>query len=78
MSHNKFDQFNDLVTRFAAADGTLAEEQSQEILSTELAHEVLDAIAAGRINPYSINGPYGQDYARRKHSHPNNWDHMNP
>jgi hypothetical protein len=78
MSHNTFDQFKALVTRLASADGTLAEEQSQEILSTELAHEVLDAIAAGRINPYSINGPYGEDYARRTYSHPNDWSHMNP
>lgn len=78
MSHTKLNQFKDLVVRLAAADGTLAEEQSQEILATKLAREVLDAIVAGRINPYSLDGPYGQDYARRTYSHPNNWNHMNP
>ena len=47
MSHNKFDQFNDLVTRLAAADGTVAEEHSHEILDTELAREVLETIVGG-------------------------------
>jgi hypothetical protein len=47
MSHNTFDQFNDLVTRLAAADGTLAEEHAHEILDTALAREELEAIVAG-------------------------------
>jgi hypothetical protein len=61
MSHNKFDQFKALVTRFAAADGTLEAERSQAILDTELAREVLEAIAAGMMNPYGVGGPYGSE-----------------
>ena len=59
MSHNKFDQFNDLVTRLAAADGTVAEENSYEILDTELAREVLEAIVGGMI--CTIPNPYAGD-----------------
>jgi hypothetical protein len=65
MSHNTFDQFNALVTRLAAADGIVAAERSHEILDTELAREVLEAIVGGRIrvchfsdNPYDSNGKY--------------------
>jgi hypothetical protein len=62
MSHNTFDQFNDLVTRLAAADGTVAAERSHEILDTELAREVLEAIVAGLDsrggNQYSPGGLY--------------------
>jgi hypothetical protein len=63
MSHNKFDQFNDLVTRLAATDGTIADERSQELLDTELAREELEAIVAGiwnriTINPYEPGGMY--------------------
>jgi hypothetical protein len=47
MSHNKFDQFNDLVTRLAAADGTVTAERSQELLDTALTREVLAAIVGG-------------------------------
>ena len=70
MSHNTFDQFNDLVTRLAAADGTLAEERSHELLDTELAREELEAIVAGlaRENPYGVYGPYG-DSTRSKYCH---------
>jgi hypothetical protein len=56
MSHNKFDQFNDLVTRLAAADGTLADERSHAILDTELAREVLEAIVGGQMSRYQ--NPY--------------------
>jgi hypothetical protein len=60
MSHNKFDQFNDLVTKLAA-DGTVAEARSHEILDTALAREVLTAIVGGRKlasgdNPYEQGG----------------------
>jgi hypothetical protein len=62
MSHNTFNQFNALVTRLAAADGTLAEARSHEILETELAREVLEAIVAGQDsrggNQYSPGGLY--------------------
>jgi hypothetical protein len=47
MSHNTFDQFNDLVTRLAATDGTLAAAHSHKLLDTELAREVLEAIVGG-------------------------------
>jgi hypothetical protein len=58
MTHTKFDQFNDLVTRLAAADGTVAAEHSHEILDTELASEVLEAIVAGMYSYDSRNNPY--------------------
>jgi hypothetical protein len=60
MSQNKFDQFNDLVTWLATADGTLAAEHSHELLDTELAREVLEAIVGGMIgdNPYGQGGIY--------------------
>ena len=47
MSQNKFDQFNNLVTLLAAADGTVAEERAHDIPDTELSHEVLAAIVGG-------------------------------
>jgi hypothetical protein len=50
MSHNTFDQCNDLVTRLTAADGTLAAECSPERLDPELAHEVLAAIVGGQMS----------------------------
>ncbi|HEY7495663.1 MAG TPA: hypothetical protein VIH59_31735 [Candidatus Tectomicrobia bacterium] len=64
MTHNIFDQFNALVTRLAAADGTLAVERSDEILDTALAREVLAAIVAGMrsdYNPYVDCGPYAAE-----------------
>ncbi|HEY7496099.1 MAG TPA: hypothetical protein VIH59_33975 [Candidatus Tectomicrobia bacterium] len=48
MSHNKVDQFKALVTRLAAADGTIAEGHAREILDAELAREVLEAIVGGQ------------------------------
>jgi hypothetical protein len=47
MSQNKFDPFNNLVTRLVAADGSVAEERAHEILDIELAREVLEAIVGG-------------------------------
>ena len=60
MSHNTSSQFSDLVTRLTSADGTLAEAHSHEILDTELAREVLEAIVGGRPadNPYGQGGIY--------------------
>ena len=48
MSHNQFDQCNDLVTWLAAADGTIAAEHAHDIPDTALSHEVLAAIVGGR------------------------------
>ena len=59
MSHNQFDQFNALVTRLVAADGTVAAERAHELLDTALAHEVLAAIVGGR-RPESRDNPYEQ------------------
>jgi hypothetical protein len=47
MTHNTFDQFNALVTRLAAADGTVADERAHDIPDTALSHEVLAAIVGG-------------------------------
>jgi hypothetical protein len=47
MSQHTFDQFNHLVTRLAAAEGTVAEEGAYGIPNTELSHEVLAAIVGG-------------------------------
>lgn len=63
MSQNTFDQFNDLVTRLAAADGTIAEERSHEVLATELACEILESVVGGQDNwhnPYAPGGLYGR------------------
>jgi hypothetical protein len=60
MAHNKFDQFNDLVTRLTGADGTVAEEGSHEILDTELAREVLEAIVGGQQGGENLYGPWGR------------------
>jgi hypothetical protein len=49
---NVDDQFHDLVTRLAAADGTVAEERAPEILDTALAHEMLEAIVGGHRSRY--------------------------
>jgi hypothetical protein len=48
MSHDKLNPCNNLVTRLAAADGTLEEARSHELLDTELAREVLEAIVGGQ------------------------------
>ena len=48
MSHNQFDQCNDLVTWLAAADGTIAAEHAHAIPATALSREVLAAIVGGR------------------------------
>jgi hypothetical protein len=47
MSHNTFDQFNDLMARLTAADGTVAEEHSHELPDIQLTTEVLDTIVGG-------------------------------
>lgn len=49
MSQNTFDQCNDLITRIATADGTVAAERSYEMLDTELAREMLEAIVGGQM-----------------------------
>ncbi|HEY7495658.1 MAG TPA: hypothetical protein VIH59_31710 [Candidatus Tectomicrobia bacterium] len=51
MSHNRFDQYNGLVTRLAAAAGTVADECSDEILDTALTREELQAIVGGHGQP---------------------------
>jgi hypothetical protein len=47
MSHNKYNQFNALVTRLAAADGAIADEHTQAIPDTQLSREVLTTIVGG-------------------------------
>ncbi|HEY7495662.1 MAG TPA: hypothetical protein VIH59_31730 [Candidatus Tectomicrobia bacterium] len=59
MTRNTFDQFNDLMARLMAADGTVAEELAHELLDSELAREVLAAIVGGR-NLASEDNPYEQ------------------
>ena len=59
MTHNTFAQFNDLVARLVAADGTVAEELARELLDTEPAREVLTAIVGGR-KLASGDNPYEQ------------------
>jgi len=49
MLHNTFDQFNDFVTRIAAAAGTVAAEHAHAMLDTALAREVLAAIVGGQV-----------------------------
>jgi hypothetical protein len=49
MSHNTCDQYNDLVPRLTAADGTLAEAHTYELLDTVLAREELEAIVGGML-----------------------------
>jgi hypothetical protein len=52
---NVYDQLNDLVTRLAAADGTVAAERAPDIPATDLSHEGLAAIVGGR-RPASLGG----------------------
>lgn len=65
MSQDTFDQFNDLVTRLAAADGTLAAEHSPELLNTALAREMLEAIVGGQMSRYQ--NPYSEPPTRSGH-----------